>query len=191
MQKQVEREWELTIDPDTVRLFILKAKAISAAMSDDYQDGSEHEIELDDQTHDGHHHDGLAEEESEDLTSEELRELIDDLNVDEAAELVALVWVGRGDYDAAEWPTPASGRTSAPRPICSACRRWPTGWRKAWKRSAPEPEPLTSKVESLSQADESELPKPLLRHCSPTSFDAGPNPATGMNVAAELSFTLP
>ena len=103
MQKQVEREWELTIDPDTVRLFILKAKAISAAMSDDYQDGSEHEIELDDQTHDGHHHDGLAEEESEDLTSEELRELIDDLNVDEAAELVALVWVGRGDYDAAEW----------------------------------------------------------------------------------------
>ncbi|APH73077.1 DUF3775 domain-containing protein [Aquibium oceanicum] len=103
MQKPVEREWELTIDPDTVRLFILKAKAISAAVNDDYNDGSEHEIELDDQNHDGHHHDGLAEEESEDLTSEELRELIDDLNVDETAELVALVWVGRGDYDPAEF----------------------------------------------------------------------------------------
>jgi hypothetical protein len=50
-----------------------------------------------------HHHDGLAEESSDNLTEEELRELIDDLNVDETAELVALVWVGRGDYDAAEW----------------------------------------------------------------------------------------
>ncbi|MGO4835197.1 DUF3775 domain-containing protein, partial [Rhizobiaceae sp. 2RAB30] len=48
-------------------------------------------------------HDGLAEEEEENLTEEELRELIDDLNIDEAAELVALAWVGRGDYDAAEW----------------------------------------------------------------------------------------
>ncbi len=103
MQKPVEKEWELAIGADTVRLFIQKAKTISAAVSDTYQDGSEHEIELDDQTHDGHHHDGLAEEESEDLTAEELRELIDDLNIDEAAELVALVWVGRGDYDAAEW----------------------------------------------------------------------------------------
>lgn len=33
----------------------------------------------------------------------ELRELINDLNVDEAAELIALAWVGRGDYDASEW----------------------------------------------------------------------------------------
>ncbi|TGV35540.1 DUF3775 domain-containing protein, partial [bacterium M00.F.Ca.ET.168.01.1.1] len=31
------------------------------------------------------------------------RELINDLNVDEAAELVALAWVGRGDYEASEW----------------------------------------------------------------------------------------
>ena len=103
MQTPVEKEWELTIDPDTVRLFILKAKAISAGVSEDYKGGGEHEIEFDDQTHDGHHHDGLAEEEEENLTEEELRELIDDLNVDEAAELVAIVWIGRGDFDAAEW----------------------------------------------------------------------------------------
>ena len=50
-----------------------------------------------------HHHEGLAEEESENLLEEELRELIDDLNVDESAELVALAWLGRGDYDASEW----------------------------------------------------------------------------------------
>ncbi|MBN9077885.1 MAG: hypothetical protein BGN87_22920 [Rhizobiales bacterium 65-79] len=100
---QTEKEWELAIDPDTVRLFVLKARAISAALADDYRAGGEHEIELDDQSRDGHHHDGLAEEEEENLTAEELRELIDDLNVDEAAELLALYWVGRGDFEPAEW----------------------------------------------------------------------------------------
>jgi hypothetical protein len=98
-----EKEWDLTIDPDTVRMFILKAKAIGAAMNDDYADGSEHEVELDGDARDSHNHDGLAEEEEENLTEEELRELIDDLNVDEAADLIALVWIGRGDYEAAEW----------------------------------------------------------------------------------------
>ncbi len=99
-----EKEWELTIGPDTVRLFVLKAKAISAAMNSDYDDGSEHEIEIDDRSRDSHLHDGLAEEEEQDLTERELRELINDLNVDEAAELVALVWIGRGDFEATEWP---------------------------------------------------------------------------------------
>ena len=98
-----EREWSLTIGPDTVRLFILKARAISAAINEDYRDGAEHEVDLDDQSRESHHHDGLAEEESEDLTERELRELIGDLNVDEAADLIALMWVGRGDYDAGEW----------------------------------------------------------------------------------------
>lgn len=103
MQQKRDREWELTIGPDTVRMFILKARAISAALNADYEDGAEHEVELDDQSRESHHHDGLAEEESEDLTERELRELIGDLNVDEAADLIALMWVGRGDYDASEW----------------------------------------------------------------------------------------
>lgn len=103
VQKPIERSWDLSIDPDTVRLFVLKAKAISAAINDDYNDGAEHEIELDDQMTDGHHHDGLIEEESENLTEAELRELIGDLNVDEAAELVAIAWIGRGDYEISEW----------------------------------------------------------------------------------------
>lgn len=103
MRKRVEKEWELTIDPDTVRLFVLKAKAISAALNHDYEAGGEHEIELDDRSRDAHHHDGLAEEESEDLTERELRALINDLNVDEAAELIAITWIGRGDYEASEW----------------------------------------------------------------------------------------
>ena len=103
VERRLDPEWELSIGPDTVRLFIEKAKALSAAVNDDYADGSEHEVELDGDTMDNHHHDGLAEEKSENLTEEELRELIADLNVDEAAELIALMWIGRGDYDASEW----------------------------------------------------------------------------------------
>ncbi len=98
-----EREWELAIDPDTVRVFILKARAISAAINDDYEDGHDREVELMNGDSDSHHHDGLAEEEEENLTERELRALIGDLNVDEAAELVALAWIGRGDYSGAEW----------------------------------------------------------------------------------------
>ena len=103
MQRQAEKEWALSIGPDTVRIFVLKAKAISAAVNDDYTDGTDHEVEYDGDLRDNHHHDGLQEEESEDLTAIELRDLIDDLNVDEATELVALAWIGRGDFDATEW----------------------------------------------------------------------------------------
>jgi hypothetical protein len=103
VKRHRDKEWELAIGPDTVRLFILKAKALSAAVNDDYADGAEHEVEFDGDRHDRHGHDGLAEEKTEDLTEKELRELIGDLNVDEAAELVALAWIGRGDYDASEW----------------------------------------------------------------------------------------
>lgn len=34
---------------------------------------------------------------------ETLRGLIDDLNEEEQATLIALTWVGRGDYEASEW----------------------------------------------------------------------------------------
>ena len=75
MQQRLEKDWELSIGPDTVRLFILKAKALSAAVNEDYDDGAEHEVELDGEAHASHHHDGLAEESSENLTEEELREV--------------------------------------------------------------------------------------------------------------------
>jgi hypothetical protein len=103
VQKPVEKVWDLTIAPDTVRLIIEKARTVSAAVNEDYEDGAEHEIELDDDAHDTHHHDGLAEEETEDQTAQELRQIIRELNVDEAAELIALTWIGRGDYEPAEF----------------------------------------------------------------------------------------
>ncbi len=103
MQKAVESVWDLTIAPETVRLIIEKTRAVSAAVNEDYDDGAEHEVELDDQARATHHHDGLAEEETEDLTAQELRQIVRELNVDEAVELIALTWIGRGDYEAAEF----------------------------------------------------------------------------------------
>ncbi|MGH7052429.1 MAG: DUF3775 domain-containing protein [Stellaceae bacterium] len=37
-------------------------------------------------------------------TEQELRDAIDGLNVDERRELLALLWLGCGDFDAAGWP---------------------------------------------------------------------------------------
>lgn len=97
---------DLTIDPDTVRLFAQKARAIASAVEDAFEDGHEHDIEFNaDSLTEARSHDGLQEEESDDLTRDELKELIEDLNVDESAELVALAWIGRGDYDANDWKT--------------------------------------------------------------------------------------
>jgi hypothetical protein len=103
VQRREDKVWDLTIGPDTVRLFIEKAKSISADVPEDYASGAEHEVELGDDAKDNHHHDGLAEEKTENLTGQELHQLINDLNVDEAAELVALMWIGRGDYESSEF----------------------------------------------------------------------------------------
>src|SRR5437588_13040124 len=40
----------------------------------------------------------------ENPTEEELRDAIDGLGVPERQELLALMWLGRGDYDAEGWP---------------------------------------------------------------------------------------
>jgi len=95
---------DLTLSADTIRMLAQKARAAATSLEDTFEDGHEGEVEFDEQTlTDGHHHDGLAEEEADDLSEEELRELIEDLNVDEAAELVAVTWIGRGDFDAGDF----------------------------------------------------------------------------------------
>ncbi|WP_265517070.1 DUF3775 domain-containing protein [Nitratireductor luteus] len=109
MKTRKEKIWDFSISPDTVRMLAAKARAFSAAVNDDYDSGHEHEIEFSDQATDAHSHDGLQEEEEENLTEEEFRELVADLNVDEAAELLAIAWIGRGDYDRQEWNEAVTG----------------------------------------------------------------------------------
>ena len=41
----------------------------------------------------------------DDLTYREVKEAIKDLEPDQQSELVALMWLGRGDYDLEEWET--------------------------------------------------------------------------------------
>ncbi|ASP36815.1 DUF3775 domain-containing protein [Labrenzia sp. VG12] len=94
----------LTLSADTIRMFAQKARAAASSLEDSFEDGHEGDVEFDaDTLEEGHNHDGLAEEENDDLSDEELRELIEDLNVDEAAELVAITWIGRGDFDAEDF----------------------------------------------------------------------------------------
>lgn len=109
MKTVQEKNWDLSIGADTVRMLAAKARAFSAAVNEDYDSGHEHEIEFTDQAIDAHSHDGLQEEEEENLTEEEFRELIADLNVDEASELLAIAWIGRGDYDCQEWNEAVAG----------------------------------------------------------------------------------
>ncbi|ALV27994.1 DUF3775 domain-containing protein [Pannonibacter sp. Q-1] len=95
---------ELTLSPETIRMLVQKARSAAAALNDAFEEDRGNGIDFDeDHLSDLHMHDGLAEEESIDLSEEELRELISDLNVDESAELVAIAWVGRGDFDASDF----------------------------------------------------------------------------------------
>lgn len=95
---------ELTLSPETIRMLVQKARSAAAALNDAFEEDRGNGIDFDeDHLSDLHMHNALAEEESIDLSEEELRELISDLNVDESAELVAIAWVGRGDFDASDF----------------------------------------------------------------------------------------
>jgi hypothetical protein len=45
----------------------------------------------------------VLEDDPDDPVYQELKSYIDGLDVDEQCELVALMWIGRGDYDSTEW----------------------------------------------------------------------------------------
>ena len=46
---------------------------------------------------------GLDAEDDENMDEDALRAFIADLNEDEQASLIALAWIGRGDYEAEDW----------------------------------------------------------------------------------------
>lgn len=87
-------EIALEIDPATVCFLIAKARALdakAAAGSDEVAETAEDDLEE------------ALEKYSADPAAAEMREVIDELNEDEQVELVALSWVGRGDFLAEEW----------------------------------------------------------------------------------------
>jgi hypothetical protein len=86
---------ELNISIEKIRDIVLLAREFDfAEFPDDPDPGSEPDAVADPET---------ILDDGEDPTEAELHEMIDDLNVDELIDLIALVWVGRGDFDRAEW----------------------------------------------------------------------------------------
>jgi Protein of unknown function (DUF3775) len=87
----------LTISLEKLAFIVEKAREYDAEVppvDGDYEEGS----------------DGPDDDEREVLldtpdnpTAQELRDAVDGLNVDEREELLALMWLGRGDYDAGGW----------------------------------------------------------------------------------------
>ncbi|MCB1509081.1 MAG: DUF3775 domain-containing protein [Hyphomicrobiaceae bacterium] len=114
MLRRAEPSVDLGLDPATIRHFAELARQI--ATHEEIGGDNPHEIEFDDtRLEDRHAHQGLAEEDSDDLTEEELRELINDLNDDEAAHLLTVFWIGRGDFDAGDFDEALEAAAERPR----------------------------------------------------------------------------
>ena len=87
---------ELTIMPDFLSRLIFKMRAVTLGDADTPQDAADNASR-------GSHHLNLQEETGTGPSHEELIEEIDTLDPEHQQELVALMWVGRGDYAAEEW----------------------------------------------------------------------------------------
>lgn len=86
----------MSLPIDTLAFIIGKARAFDAQVDvDDPDPGSN---PADDR------HVGVLEDTRENPAEAELRAVLHDLNDDQLTELLALLWVGRGDYSRSEWP---------------------------------------------------------------------------------------
>ncbi len=88
----------LNIGPDKVGFIILKAREFDVKVEpEDEAEAEEGSNPSDDDDR------AVLEDYADDPTLEELRCAIDDLNDDEIVDLIALAWVGRGDFERNEW----------------------------------------------------------------------------------------
>jgi hypothetical protein len=86
---------ELDISTEKVCFIIVKAREFDAKVAPVEQDPGSNPAD------DGESE--ILEDHDDDATEAELRAAIDDLNADEIGDLLALTWVGRGDFDRQEW----------------------------------------------------------------------------------------
>jgi len=87
----------LTISPEKVCFIIIKAREFGAKDEVTEPDPGSNP------TDDGDAE--VLEDHADDPVVEELTSLINSLSEDEQIDLVALAWLGRDDYSAADWPT--------------------------------------------------------------------------------------
>ena len=86
---------ELTIDPDTVCFLIVKAREFDVKVEPDDPDSGSNP------TDDGEI--DVLEDRRDDPTFAELMGTLEALNDDELSDLVAMTWIGRGDFDVDDW----------------------------------------------------------------------------------------
>ena len=100
-----EDESPLTISPEKVCFIIVKAKEF---------DAKDEETEPDPGSNPSDDNDvAVLEEHGDDPVVEELTSFINSLSEDEQIDLVALTWLGRDDYAAADWPAVREEAASA------------------------------------------------------------------------------
>jgi len=87
---------ELTVSLETICRLIVRARELEAQVPAIEADDEEDPTDTDDPL-------AVLEDESNDVVEDEVRALIDDLAEDEAIEVLALAFVGRGTFDASEW----------------------------------------------------------------------------------------
>lgn len=86
---------ELNISDEKLGFLVLKAREFDAKVDPVEPDpGSD---AVDDQARE------ILEDYSDDKTQAELRDALAELNEDEAIDVIALVWIGRGDFGREEW----------------------------------------------------------------------------------------
>src|SRR6187399_2515812 len=86
---------ELTISTESVCFIIIKAREFDAKDEVTEPDPGSNPADDGDLA--------VLEDHPDDPADEEIRAMIGALSVDERLDLVALAWIGRGDYDIGEW----------------------------------------------------------------------------------------
>jgi len=86
---------ELNISADKVCYIILKAREFDVKVEPSETDPGSNPADDDERE--------ILEDHADDPTLAELRSAIDDLNDDEVVDLIALAWVGRGDFGRDNW----------------------------------------------------------------------------------------
>lgn len=85
----------LTIDPETVGYIIVKAREFDLKVAPEEPDPGSNPA--DDKMIE------VLEDRPDDPTYQELMSALESLNEDQLVDLVALLWIGRGDYESDEW----------------------------------------------------------------------------------------
>lgn len=87
----------LNLNPELVCNIIIKAREFHA------KEGVDIDINEDTESSNDDWYAQVLETYADDLTYQELQLSINDLEPDQQASLVALMWIGRGDFDGTEW----------------------------------------------------------------------------------------